>query len=108
MLAFHLDEHMDHAIARGLRSRGIEITTTTEAGLLGADDSAHLEFARREQRVIVTNDVDFLAFASQSIDYAGIAYAPRDARSIGHIVRHLCLMNDCLEPAEMAGKVEFL
>jgi hypothetical protein len=108
VLAFHLDEHMDHAIAYGLRSRGIDVTTTTEAGLLGADDPAHLEFALREQRVVVTNDADFLAFANQSIDHAGIAYAPRGSRSIGQIVRHLCLMNDCLEPADMTGRVEYL
>lgn len=108
MLAFHLDEHMDHAIAHGLRSRGIDVTTTTEAGLLSADDSAHLDFALRERRVIVTNDADFLVIASQSADHAGIAYAPRGARSIGQILRHLCLMNDCLEPSEMAGQVEFL
>ena len=108
MLAFHLDEHLDHAIAQGLRSRGIDVTTTVEAGLLGADDAAHIEFALRERRVIVTSDADYLAFAIQSNEHAGIAYAPRGSRSIGQIVRDLCLMNDCLEPADMAGKVEFL
>ena len=108
MLAFHLDEHLDHAIAHGLRSRGIEVTTTAEVGLLGADDPAHVRFALRERRVIVTSDAGFLAFANQSNEHAGIAYAPRASRSIGHIVRQLCLMNDCLEPGEMAGKVEFL
>lgn len=108
MLAFHLDEHMDHAIANGLRSRGIDVTTTGDAVLLGADDSAHLEFALRENRVIVTSDADFLAFARQSTQHAGIAYTPRGSRSIGHIVRSLCVISDCLEPAEMAGKVEFL
>jgi hypothetical protein len=108
VLAFHLDEHMDHAIAQALKSRGIDVTTTTDAGLLGADDSAHLEFALREQRVIVTIDPDFLEFANHNNEHAGIAYAPRGSRSIGQIVRHLCLMSDCLEPTDMAGKVEFL
>lgn len=37
-MRFHLDEHVDHAIARGLRNRGIEVTTATDAGLLGASD----------------------------------------------------------------------
>ena len=108
MLAFHLDEHMDHAIAHGLRSRGVSVTTTAEAGLLGASDSQHLEYALREQRVTVTNDSDFLLLASEGVAHAGIAYAPRGARSIGHFVRYLCLMNDCLEPSDMAGRVEFL
>jgi hypothetical protein len=108
VLAFHLDEHMDHAIAQGLRSRGIDVTTTTDAALLGAADSEHVAFALRDQRVIVTSDSDFLAFSSGGVQHAGIAYAPRSSRSIGHIVRRLCVMSDCLEAAEMAGKVEFL
>ena len=33
MLSFHLDEHMHPAIAAGLRRRGIDVTTTFEAGL---------------------------------------------------------------------------
>ncbi|HEY2412055.1 MAG TPA: DUF5615 family PIN-like protein [Pirellulaceae bacterium] len=108
MLAFHLDEHMDHAIAQALHSRGIDCTTTTDAGLLGAADEEHIEFALREPRVIVTNDPDFLDLAGKGVHHAGIAFSARGSRSIGQIVRHLCLMNDCLEPAEMAGKVEFL
>lgn len=37
-IRLHLDEHVDHEIATGLRTRGIDVTTTTDAGLLGADD----------------------------------------------------------------------
>jgi hypothetical protein len=58
--------------------------------------------------VIVTSDGDFLALARQGDEHAGIAYVPRGSRSIGHVVRSLCLMSDCLEPSEMTGKVEFL
>jgi hypothetical protein len=107
-MRFHLDEHVDPAIAHGLRLRGIDVTTTNEANLLGAPDEAHLEFARREGGVIFTNDSDFLRFASAGIEHSGVAYCARDARSIGYIVRHLCLMHDCLEDAEMQGNVEYL
>jgi len=108
VLRFHLDEHVDHGVARALASRGIDVTTTTDAGLLGASDEEHLAFAGREGRVCVTHDADFLAIAAASSDHAGIAYCAPQARSIGQIVRYLCLMNDCLEPREMEGKVEFL
>ena len=70
MLAFHLDEHMDHAIAHGLISRGINCTTTTDADMLGAPEEAHIEFALRERRVTVTNDPDFLAFANKNVTHA--------------------------------------
>jgi predicted nuclease of predicted toxin-antitoxin system len=107
-MQFHLDEHVDPAIAHGLRLRGIDVTTTIDAGLVSASDESHLEFARRAGRVIFTNDSDFLRFASANIDHPGIAYCARNARSIGYIVRHLCLMHDCLDEDEMRGSVEYL
>ena len=107
-MRFHLDEHIDPAIAHGLRRRGIDVTTTNDANLLNAPDDAHLEFACREERVIFTNDSDFLRFASAGADHPGIAYCARNARSIGHIVRYLCLINDCLEADEMRGRVEYV
>lgn len=107
-MRFHLDEHVDLAIAHGLRLRGIDVTTTNDANLLNALDESHLEFARREGRVIFTNDADFLRFASADMEHPGIAYCPRAARSIGFIVRHLCLMHDCLGADDMRGRVEYL
>jgi predicted nuclease of predicted toxin-antitoxin system len=108
VLRFHLDEHVNHAIARALASRGIDVTTTANVGLLGASDEEHLELARREERICMTHDADFLAIAAQSVEHAGIAYCAPSTRSVGHIVRYLCLMSDCLEQGEMAGRVEFL
>jgi predicted nuclease of predicted toxin-antitoxin system len=107
-MRFHLDEHIDFAIALGLRQRGIDVTTTADANLLGATDESHLEFIRKEGRVIFTSDRDFLRAASGSTDHPGITYCARNTRSIGHIVRMLTLMNDCMEPEEMLGKVEYI
>ena len=45
-IRFHLDEHVDLAIADGLRRRGIDVTTTHEVKLLGQPDAAHLAFVR--------------------------------------------------------------
>ena len=108
MLRFHLDEHVPHAIAHGLARRQIDVTTTTTAGLLNATDEAHLEFAFRETRVIFTNDADFLRLAAAGVPHAGIVYCPPDESRIGDIVRYLALMNDCLEPDDVANQIEFL
>ena len=107
-MRFHLDEHVDPAIAHGLRLRGIDVTTTGDAGLLGKPDELHVEFALRERRVIFTNDTDFLRFAATAVEHAGVAYCARTARTIGFLVRHLCLMHDCMDADEMRGRVEYL
>jgi predicted nuclease of predicted toxin-antitoxin system len=59
-IRYHLDENIPAAVAEGLRRRSIDVTTTAEAGLLGATDEAQLAFARDQGRVIVTQDADLL------------------------------------------------
>ena len=43
-IRFHLDEHIDSNIARGLRRYGIDVTTTVDAGLRTKSDESHLAF----------------------------------------------------------------
>ena len=62
-IRFHLDENVDHAIAYGLRRHGIDVTVTSEVGLLHAPDDEQLAFARDSARVIVTHDEDFPDFS---------------------------------------------
>lgn len=59
-IRFYLDEHVPRAVVQGLRERGVDIKTVGEAGLLSAPDTAHLQRARAERRVIFTQDSDFL------------------------------------------------
>ena len=106
-MRFHLDEHVDRAIAVGLRRRGIDVTTTSDAQLSSADDLQHVNFALRDGRVIFTNDADFLVLNHGGFEHAGIAYCARNQRSIGEIIRHLCLMHDCMNDDEMIGQVEY-
>jgi len=107
-MRFHLDENVDHAIGRGLRRRGIDVTTSTETDLVGADDLKQLEYARVTGRVLFTQDSDFLSLHNQGHPHAGIVFAASGCRDFGEIIRFLCLLNDCLEPDEMQGNVEFV
>ena len=106
-MRFHLDEHVDHAVAEGLRRRGIDVTTTVEAGLRSASDLAHLEYARRERRVMVADDPDFLALAQQGVEHAGIVYWHKSRRSIGQLIEFLILVDACLSEEDMRNHVEF-
>ena len=107
-MRFHLDEHMAHAVATGLRRRGLDVTTTVEARLLGFPDVDQISFAREENRVIVTQDADFLRLHQAGIPHVGIVFLPSGAHDIGELVRFLCLMHDCVPAEEMVNIVEYL
>jgi hypothetical protein len=107
-IRFHLDENCGKAIAEGLRRHGIDVTTTPEAGLIGALDEAHVEYALTSGRVIFTQDGDFLGIHRAGLPHNGIAYSPMESRSVGEIIRGLVEIWEILEPEEMAGQLEFL
>jgi predicted nuclease of predicted toxin-antitoxin system len=108
MLRFHLDENVDHAIAVGLRSRGIEATRTEDVGMKGADDQQQLMFSLREMRVIVSHDDDLLVLHSQGVAHGGIAFSTLRTRSIGQIILKLVALSRRFDPPDMMGRVEFL
>ena len=107
-IRFHLDEHISHAIARGLKQRGIDVTTTVSAGLRTLSDEVQMEYIRQEKRVFVTNDAGFLARSSQGETHFGVVYYPPGSRSIGEVITFLVLMFEILTPDEMGGRVEYL
>src|SRR5205085_11104280 len=100
-IRFHLDEHVDEAIAIELRKHGIDVTTTVDAGLRGADDIDHVEFALRERRVIHTRDRDFLRLARSGAEHAGVAYCRTGTRTIGNVIEALMLIHGCITEEEM-------
>lgn len=71
-IRFHLDEHMGRAIAEALRRRGIDVTTTPDAGLISKADAVQLDYCRQQARVIVTADPDYIALANAGQDHAGM------------------------------------
>ena len=108
MIRFHLDEHCDPAIALGLRRRGVDLTTTYEAGLLGADDLAHLAYCNTSCRVVFTQDEDFLSLHAAGVEHQDIAYCRQRTRGIGEIVAGLLPIREVYEAQEMSNRVEFL
>ncbi len=81
--------------------------TTKEADMLGADDEVHLDFALKEQRIIFTQDEDFLRLHAKGLEHCGIVYAHRRT-PIGQVIRGIMLIHQLLEPTEMKNHVEFL
>ncbi len=107
-IRYHLDEHINSVIARELRLRGIDVTTTVEAQLRTQTDNIQLAFASKERRVLVTHDDDFLKLAIENQNHAGIAYCHQTKHSIGKIIEILILMYEVYTPEDMINRVEFL
>lgn len=105
---FHLDENVDHEILRGLRNRGIDVTTPAEAGLLETPDEDHLAYARREGRVVFTHYSDFLRLSGLGHEHAGIVFCRQHSGNEKDIIAFLALIDECLEPEDMVGKVKHL
>jgi len=108
IIRFHLDEHVPHAVADGLRLLGIDVTTTAEASLLGADDADQIAYGLAQSRVIFTEDDDFLVLAAAGVKHAGLGYCHQNTRTIGQIIRALELIWEVYEPDEMKDRIEFI
>ncbi len=59
----------------GLRRRGVNVTTTSEAGLIGVSDREEIAFALSENRILITHDDDFVILHRSGITHAGITYS---------------------------------
>lgn len=106
-IQFHLDHNVATAVAAGLRQRGIDVTFAWEVHLETATDETHLEFALRENRVLVTHDSDFLALANR-FPHAGIAYCHQNKLKVGELIDVLIRLVDRSTAEEMHGWIEYL
>lgn len=108
-IRYHLDENLHHAIATGLRRRGIDITTTSDAGLVGTTDESQLNYAIQNHRILVTSDTDFLRIHSQSEFHFGIVYIRSELSSkTGLIIRFLEQLWNDKEPSELVQQLLFV
>jgi predicted nuclease of predicted toxin-antitoxin system len=103
----HLDEHVDPAIATALPRAGINVITTSEAGLRTKSDLEHVVFARAERRVIVTRAQDFLRLAVSTVNHPGIVFYTAH-QSLRETIEGLILIYEVLSSAEMIGRVEYI
>ena len=105
---FFFDQHIQLAVAEGLRRRGIDVLTAQDADRCGLPDQDQLVFAAAEQRVMVTFDSDYLAFHRQGVNHAGIAWAPFEKYGIGQLIYQLLLLHGVMDTDSMQNHVEYL
>jgi len=107
-IRYHLDESVTTIVAVALRRRGVDVTTTTEAGLVSASDREQLAYAFTQGRVLVTRDADFLATAARGAPHAGLVYGPQSRRRMSDAINLLTLLSRTDAAESMVGRIEYL
>ena len=104
-----MDEHVPTAIIDGLRRRGEDVLTVQEDGFGGAADELVLNRALILERVLFTQDKDFLKIASQcqrsGQPFAGVVYSPQRGISPGRCISDLELIAGVLDSEELINQV---
>lgn len=92
-IKFYTDEHVSKALVKGLRQRGVDVLTVVEAGMLGVSDEEHLAYAKRRERVLFSQDDDFLRLHAAGATHAGLVYA-RQQIPLGEAILGLMLVHE--------------
>jgi hypothetical protein len=113
-IKLYMDENaMDAEVVAALRSRGVDILTAAEAGMLERDDEDQRAFAATQLQVLFSfNTGHFLRihteWCSTGRDHAGIIVAPQKRYSPREQIRRLVRLTEGLPAQSMKNHVEFL
>lgn len=90
MLKGYADEHVVLALVEALRRRGMDVVRVQDRGRHEADDADLLDEALSDERVMLTNDTDFLRLAAERTTaqqhFAPIFFWPQQRRAVGRLV----------------------
>lgn len=115
VLTFYFDTHIAKAAAEQLRTHGVDVLRCEEVGMAEASDDAHLEFATREDRVMITQDADFanlhVRWNEIGREHAGIMRVPPDLQGqaqISFIVKELRFYHDVAQAGALVVKTDII
>lgn len=104
---------MDGDLVRGLRSRGINLVTAKDAGMIRRPDEEHLAVATQQGRALYSFNVrDFheihINWTTRGRSHAGIILAQQKRYSTGDQIRRLVRLIGGLTSDQMRNREEFL
>jgi hypothetical protein len=104
---------MDGDLVRSLRSRGIDVVTAADAGMLRRKDEEHLSWATARGRALYSFNVgDYHEIHAEWISagrsHAGIILSQQKRYSTGEQIRRLLRLIGSLTSEAMCGREEFL
>jgi hypothetical protein len=114
MIALAIDENFNGDVVRGLlrRAPSLNLKRVQDAGLSSANDEVVLEWAARENRVLITQDVSTITKHAYDRIKAGrpmpgVFEVGRDV-PIAQAIEDILLIAECSHPDEWEGQVRYL
>ena len=113
-IRLYVDEDaMDKDLIQALRSRGVEVVTALEVGMIEREDEENLDYATAQERVLYSFNVgDFyrmhIAYLAAGKSHAGIILARQQRYAVGEQMRRLLKLIATKTAEEMKNRVEFL
>lgn len=114
MIRFLADEDFNQDIIAALvrRTAGLDITTVQRVGLTGSRDLEILEFAARENRILLTHDgKSMVGFAAERL-MAGLPlpgiFHVHQQYPVQYAIDELVLVCECSEHEEWTDRIIFL
>jgi hypothetical protein len=114
MVKFAVDENFNLHIVKGVLRRrpDIDIMRVQDAGFEGANDPTVLEWAAREERVLLTHDVNTItAFAyertAQGLPMPGVFEVSLKV-PVSVAIEEILLLAECSVEGEWEGKINYL
>lgn len=107
-LRFLFDEHVNVQAMKQLQARGVDVIQVGDVGLLARDDAVIFDWARRENRIIITrNYQDFAPLvaeaARQQLRFPGVLFLARSL-SQSDVGGHVRAVESWLANAHAKGR----
>lgn len=111
-VALYMDVHVPRAITNALMTRGVDVLTAQDDLAEQMDDADLLDRAMQLNRVIVTQDDDFLVIASRrqksGMSFAGVIFAHQQRCTVSQCIADLEIIAHVYDPPDIANRVEYL
>jgi hypothetical protein len=113
-IRLYIDEDsMSRALVRALRARNVDVATALEEGMVERTDSAHLDYATAQGRVLFNFNVgDYYRLHTKYLasgkPHAGVIVSPQQRYYIGEQMRRLLRLAAARSAEQMCNRIEFL
>jgi Domain of unknown function (DUF5615) len=104
---------MDSDLVRGLRTRGLDVLTAVDAGMIRRRDEDHLSLAAEQRRALYSfNVADYhqihTSWVTAGRQHSGIILSQQKRYSTGEQIRRLVHLIGSISSESMANRTEFL